>query len=198
MKASVWIVLGVLVAAALVVAVWGTGTYNTLVGLEEQVRGKWSQVESQYQRRMDLVPNLVATVQGFAEQEKSVLLGVTEARARVGQMNVTREVLEDPGSFARFQAAQDQLSSALSRLLVVSENYPELKSNENFLTLQTQLEGTENRIAVERGRFNEAVREYNTRLRRFPGSLVGSLTGFRAKEYFRSAEGSEKAPAVRF
>jgi LemA protein len=194
------LLIGLLVAGGLIVLLflWGTGVYNNLVGLDEGVRGAWSQVESQYQRRADLIPNLVSTVKGFAEQEKEVLLGVTEARAKVGQMTVTPEVLEDPQAFARFQAAQDGLSSALSRLLVVSENYPQLRSNENFLDLQKQLEGTENRIAVERRNFNQVVQNYNTTIRRFPGGLVASFTGFREKQYFQAQPGSETAPKVEF
>jgi LemA protein len=155
-------------------------------------------VESQYQRRADLIPNLVSTVKGFAEQEKDVLLGVTEARARVSQMTITPEVLENPEAFAKFQAAQDNLSSALSRLLVVTENYPTLRSNENFLNLQTQLEGTENRIAVERRNFNQVVQNYNTTLRRFPASFVASFTGFKDKQYFQAQAGAETAPRVEF
>ena len=192
------IALAVLVVIVLGFFLWGTGVYNRMVGLDEQVSSSWSQVESQYQRRADLIPNLVSTVKGFAAQEKEVLLGVTEARAKVGQLTVTKEVLEDPEAFSRFQAAQDQLSSALSRLLVVSENYPNLKSNENFLALQTQLEGTENRIAVERRRYNEVVQQFNTSVRRFPGSLVAGFTGFREKQYFKSREGAENAPQVEF
>jgi len=190
--------LGVVVVVVIGLFLWGTGVYNRLVSQDEQVSSAWSQVESQYQRRADLIPNLVSTVQGFAAQEKSVLLGVTEARAKVGQMTVTKEVLEDPQAFARFQAAQDGLSSALSRLLVVSENYPNLKSNENFLNLQTQLEGTENRIAVERRRFNEVVQQYNTSIRRFPASVLAGFTGFREKQYFAAKEGSENVPKVQF
>jgi LemA protein len=140
----------------------------------------------------------VETVKGFAKQEQQVLLGVTEARAKVGQLTVTKEVLNDPQAFAKFQAAQDGLSSALSRLLVVAENYPLLKSNENFLQLQSQLEGTENRITVARTRFNEAVQGYNTTVRRFPASIVASFRGFHEKPYFQAKEGSENAPQVKF
>jgi LemA protein len=191
-------VVGGLAILIVGVVLWGTGIYNSLVGSEEGVRSAWGQVEAQYQRRSDLIPNLVETVKGFASQEKQVLLGVTEARAKVGQMTVTKEVLEDPEAFAKFQAAQDNLSSALSRLLVVSENYPQLKSNENFLALQTQLEGTENRISVARQRYNEVVQEFNTRVRRFPTSLIASFTGFKEKAYFKAKEGSENAPQVKF
>ncbi len=189
------IVVGVFVVGLFL---WGMGVYNSLVSIDESVRSSWSQVESQYQRRADLIPNLVNTVKGYATQEKDVMLGVTEARAKVGQITVTKEVLEDPAAFQKFQAAQDQLSNALSRLLAVAENYPNLKSNENFMALQTQLEGTENRIAVERQRFNQAVQVFNTTIRRFPGSLVAAFTGFREKQYFKSREGAEVAPEVKF
>jgi LemA protein len=189
------VIVGVI---AVGLAMWGMGVYNSLVGLDEGVRSAWSQVESQYQRRADLIPNLVNTVKGYAQQEKDVLLGVTEARARVGQLTVTKDVLEDPDAFSKFQAAQDQLSGALSRLLAVAENYPNLKSNENFLALQTQLEGTENRITVERQRYNQAVQTYNTTIRRFPGSLIASFTGFRDKQYFKAKEGAENVPEVKF
>jgi LemA protein len=192
------VVVGVIVVFILGAFLWGMGIYNSLVNLDEGVRSSWSQVESQYQRRMDLIPNLVETVRGYAAQEKSVLLGVTEARARVGQLNVTKEVLDDPEAFQKFQAAQDQFSSAISRLLVVAENYPNLKSNENFLALQTQLEGTENRINIARMKFNETVQSYNVRIRSFPASMIAGMTGFHEKQYFKSKEGAENPPAVKF
>ena len=194
------LVIALVVIAVIVLGafLWGTGIYNSLVGREEGVRSAWSQVESQYQRRADLIPNLVNTVKGYAAQEKSVLLGVTEARAKVSQITVTKEVLEDPDAFSKFQAAQDQFSSAISRLLAVAENYPNLKSNENFMALQTQLEGTENRIAVERKRYNEVVQEFNTTIRRFPASVIAGLTGFREKQYFKAKEGAETPPEVKF
>jgi LemA protein len=191
-------ITGVILVVALGAVLWGMGVYNNLVRLDESVRSSWSQVEAQYQRRADLIPNLVNTVKGFATQEKDVLLGVTEARAKVSQMTVTKEVLDNPETFAKFQQSQDQLSSALSRLLVVSENYPQLRSNENFRDLQTQLEGTENRITVARQRFNTTVQEYNTRLRTFPASMVAGFTGFREKPYFAAKEGADKAPEVKF
>jgi LemA protein len=192
------VILGVIAVLAIGLFLWGMGIYNGLVKSDEGVRSAWSQVESQYQRRADLIPNLVNTVKGYASQEKEVLLGVTEARAKVSQMTVTKEVLEDPQAFAKFQQAQDQLSSAISRLLVVTENYPQLKSNENFMALQTQLEGTENRIAVERQRYNTTVQGYNTQLRTFPASLVAGLTGFKEKAYFKAKEGAETPPEVKF
>lgn len=176
---------------------YGCG-YNTLVTMQESVTSAWSQVENQYQRRSDLIPNLVKTVQGAADFEKSVLTEVTDARSRVGQMKLSAEDLSDPQKFEQFQKAQDQLSSALSRLLVVSENYPQLKTNESFLQLQSQLEGTENRISVERRRFNETVQTYNTEVRSFPALIMAKIFGFKEKEYFKSTPGSEKAPDVNF
>lgn len=176
---------------------YGCG-YNTLVTLEEGVTSAWSQVENQYQRRADLIPNLVKTVQGAADFEKSVLTEVTDARSRVGQVKLSAEDLSDPAKFQQFQQAQDQLSSALSRLLVVSENYPQLKANESFLQLQSQLEGTENRISVERRRFNETVQQFNTEVRSFPTLIFAKIFGFKEKEYFKSVSGSEKAPDVDF
>ncbi|MBK8549840.1 MAG: LemA family protein [Ignavibacteria bacterium] len=176
---------------------YGCG-YNKLVSMEEEVNSAWSQVENQYQRRADLIPNLVSTVQGSADFEKTVLTEVTDARSRVGQMKLTADDLSDPEKFAAFQKAQDQLSGALSRLLVVSENYPQLKSNENFLQLQSQLEGTENRISVERRRFNEVVQSYNTEVRSFPTLISAKIFGFKEKEYFKSVAGSEKPPDVQF
>lgn len=176
---------------------YGCG-YNKLVSMEEGVNSAWSQVENQYQRRADLIPNLVSTVQGSADFEKSTLTEVTDARSRVGQMKLSAEDLSDPQKFQAFQQAQDQLSSALSRLLVVSENYPTLKSNENFLQLQSQLEGTENRISVERRRYNETVQSYNSEVRSFPTLISAKIFGFKEKEYFKSVAGSEKAPDVNF
>ena len=192
------VVVGAIVVVVMGFVLWGVGVYNKIVSLDEGVQSAWSQVENQYQRRAELIPNLVETVKGFAAQEKTVLLGVTEARAKVSQITVTKEVLEDPNAFSRFQAAQDQFSSAISRLLAVTENYPQLKSNENFLALQNQLEGTENRIAVERRNFNQVVQMYNTTIRRFPGSMVAGFGGFREKQYFKAKEGAETAPQVKF
>lgn len=197
LSVGILILIGVLLVGSLLL-VWGVSTYNKIITLDEQVKAGWSAVESQYQRRYDLIPNLVETVKGFAKQEREVLENVTNARARVGQLNVTPEVLNDPQAFARFQQAQDGLSSALSRLLVITENYPILKSNENFLQLQSQLEGTENRITVARNRFNETVQEFNTTIRRFPGSLVASFSGFSEAQYFQAQSGAEQSPQVRF
>jgi LemA protein len=197
LSVGILILIGVLFVGSLLL-VWGVSTYNKIITLDEQVKAGWSAVESQYQRRYDLIPNLVETVKGFAKQEREVLENVTNARARVGQLNVTPEVLNNPEAFARFQQAQDGLSSALSRLLVITENYPTLKSNENFLQLQSQLEGTENRITVARNRFNETVQEFNTMIRRFPGSLVASFSGFAEAQYFQAQSGAEAAPQVKF
>jgi LemA protein len=189
----------VVVAVVLIgLGVWAVGINNQLVRLEQGVNETWAQVQNVYQRRADLIPNLVETVKGFAAQERSVLTEVTEARARATGVQLTPEALNDPKAMERFQAAQSQLSGALSRLLVVVERYPDLKSNANFLALQTQLEGTENRIAVERRRFNEAVRDYNTRLALFPGSLVARLAGFRPKAFFEAAPDAATPPKVKF
>lgn len=190
--------IGCLVAFILVVVGVGAvlmGSYNSLVGLGQAVDAQWAQVENAYQRRADLIPNLVATVSGSANFEKSTLEAVTQARASVGQVKV------DPGnaaSLADFERAQSGLSSALSRLLVVSEQYPDLKASAGFRDLQVQLEGTENRISVERGRFNEKAQDYNTAILRFPGRLFAGLFGMKEKPYFKAVAGSEKAPAVKF
>ncbi len=187
----------IVLLAAVSTSFYGCG-YNTLVSMQEGVNSAWSQVENQYQRRADLIPNLVSTVQGAADFEKSVLTDVTEARSRVGQVKLSADDLSDPTKFQQYQQAQDQLSSALSRLLVVSENYPQLKSNENFLNLQSQLEGTENRISVERRRYNETVQTYNTEVKSFPSLIMAKIFGFKEREYFKSTAGSEKAPDVNF
>jgi LemA protein len=190
--------LGVVAALLVVIIGWGVGINNQLVQLEQNVNEKWAQVQNVYQRRADLIPNLVETVKGFATQERTVLEEVTRARASASSIQLTPEALNDPKALERFQAAQSQLSGALSRLLVTVERYPELKSNQNFLALQSQLEGTENRIAVERRRFNEAVREYNTRLRLFPGSLVARFAGFQPKAFFEAAPDAATPPKVKF
>lgn len=191
---ALWIGLGVVA----IVILWFISAQNGLVNAEEEVNASWAQVQNQYQRRVDLIPNLVETVKGYAKQESSVLTEVTELRSRIGQMTISKEILDDPDAFAKFEQNQNQLAGALSRLLVVSENYPDLKSNQNFLALQSQLEGTENRIAVERMRFNKSVQSYNTRIRRFPTTIVAGLGGFRSKAYFQANAGAENAPAVKF
>ena len=193
------LVVGLVVLALLVgLVVWGVGINNQLVTLQQNVNEKSAQVQNVYQRRADLIPNLVETVKGFATQERTVLTEVIEARAKASSIQLTPEALNDPKALERFQAAQGQLSGALSRLLVVVEKYPELKSNQNFLQLQSQLEGTENRIAVERRRFNEAVREYNTRLGLAPGSIIARLLGFTPKAYFEAAPDAATPPKVKF
>jgi LemA protein len=198
--------VGALILALIVFGGYFVGVRNNLVGLDEGVNQQWAQVESQYQRRFDLIPNLVRTVQGAANFEKSTLEAVVNARARVGQVAApsaggppsASALPNDPNAMEQFAQAQQGLSSALSRLLVVVERYPDLKSNANFLELQSQLEGTENRIAVERQRYNTAAQQYNTAVRRFPASLVASMSGFKPKAYFRGAPGSQQAPNVDF
>ena len=192
------IALIVLAVVVLAIGAWAVGIYNGLIGLDQGVNEKWAQVQNVYQRRADLIPNLVETVKGFAAQERTVLTEVVEARAKATSIQLTPEALNDPKAMERFQAAQGQLSGALSRLLVTVERYPELKSNQNFLNLQSQLEGTENRITVERMRFNEAVREYNTRLNLFPGTIVARLAGFRPKAFFEAAPDAATPPKVKF
>ncbi|NMB80371.1 MAG: LemA family protein [Ignavibacteria bacterium] len=191
-------IIAVVVILAIAVIGWGVGVYNKLVGLNEGVSQAWSQVENQYQRRYDLIPNLVATVQGVANFERETFTAVTEARAKVGQIKLSSDQLADPQAFQKFQQAQDGLSSALSRLLVVSENYPQLKANENFLQLQAQLEGTENRISVERMKFNQVVQDYNVQIKRFPAAIIAGITGFSEKQYFKAAESAQEAPKVQF
>jgi LemA protein len=198
MNRSVLLVLGVVAVFVIGVVAWGVGIGNDLVAREQAVNEKWAQVQNVYQRRADLVPNLVETVKGFAAQERTVLEEVTRARASVAGLKVTPEVLNDPQALRKFQEAQAQLGGALSRLLVTVERYPELRSNQNFLALQSQLEGTENRITVERMRFSEAVRDYNTAIKRFPASLVASFRGFRDKGYFEATPGSQTVPKVQF
>ena len=192
------IVIGVVVLILVIGLASLFGVYNRFVTAEQGVNEKWAQVQNVYQRRADLIPNLVETVKGFAAQEKTVLEEVTRARASVGSIKATPELLNDPASFKKFQDAQNQLGGALSRLLVTVERYPELKSNQNFLALQSQLEGTENRITVERMRFNEAVRDYNTKIKLMPAALVARVMGFKEKAFFEAAPGSETVPKVKF
>lgn len=176
---------------------WIKGTYNSMVTADEGVSAAWAQVENVYQRRADLIPNLVATVKGYAEHEAATLEDVTAARSRATQVVVDPSDLE-PEEIARFNKAQGELSSALGRLLMITENYPDLKANENFRDLQAQLEGTENRIATERMKFNEAARSYNTMIRRFPDNIIASMFDFEKKGYFEAQEGAETAPKVEF
>ena len=174
------------------------GVYNSLVKLEEGVSEAWAQVENVYQRRLDLIPNLVETVKGYAAHEKETLQAVVEARSKITQMHVSSDLIKNPQALAQFEEAQQGLTSTLSRLLVVIEQYPNLKADQNFLALQGQLEGTENRIAVERRRFNETARAFNTKVRVFPNSLVARLTGFQKKAYFAADEAARVAPTVKF
>ncbi len=190
---TVWIIIAVVA----VLFFWMQGVYNNMVTRGEEVSAAWSQVENQYQRRMDLIPNLVNTVKGYASHERETLEGVVQARAeatqtRIDPSNLTAESLQ------AFQSAQGELSSALSRLMVVLERYPDLKANQNFQELQAQLEGTENRIATERKRFNEVARSYNVYIRKFPNNILSGLFGFEAKAYFAAEAGAEKAPTVEF
>ncbi len=196
MKKGTLITLVVLAAIALVV-IWGFGQYNNLVTQEESVESAWSQVENQYQRRLDLVPNLVNTVKGYAAHEQNTFTAVVEARTKATSIQLNVNDLSEENLKA-FENAQNELSSALGRLIAISEAYPELKANENFLKLQDQLEGTENRITVARNAFNEAARSYNTMVRRFPANIIAGICGFSKKPYFEAAERAEKAPAVEF
>jgi LemA protein len=192
-RQSTFLIVG-LIAIALIS---GCGSYNRIIEMDEAVTGQWAQVETAYQRRADLIPNLVNTVKGYADFEQETLTQVIEARAKATSVNINPENL-DPQAIQQFQAAQDGLSSALSRLMVVVERYPDLKANQSFLDLQQQLESTENRIAVERRKFNDATRNYNTFIRRFPKNIIASIFGFDTKGYFEAAEGSEEAPTVEF
>jgi len=196
MKKS-WIVIAVIVLLFIVLFAWFKGTYNSMVTKSENVKEKWSQVENVYQRRADLIPNLVNTVKGYAAHEKETLEGVIQARAKATSVNIDANNL-NPQALQSFQQAQDGLSGALSRLMVVVEKYPDLKANQNFLDLQAQLEGTENRIAVERRKFNEKVRDYNTYIKTFPNNIYAGMFGFAQKPYFKAVQGSEKAPEVKF
>ncbi len=173
------------------------GSYNTIVSKNENTTSQWGQVQNVYQRRLDLIPNLVATVSGYAKHEQETLQAVTEARSRVGSMQLKADELT-PEKLQEFNAAQQQLGSGLSRLMVVAEQYPELKANENFLNLQAQLEGTENRIANERRMFNETVQDYNIYIKKFPTNLMAGIFGFKTKPYFESEKTAEKAPQVKF
>ncbi len=184
-------------AVAVVVLLWAGSVYNSLVGQEEAVGNQWADVETQYQRRADLVPNLVATVKGYAAHEQQTLEAVVKARSEATQTHIDAADLT-PEKMAAYQQAQSNLSGALGRLLLVQEKYPDLKANENFLDLQAQLEGTENRISVARRDFNAVAREYNVAIRRFPANILASLFGFSAKSYFEAEKGAEKAPEVKF
>jgi LemA protein len=193
------LLLLVMLGLVLVAGACGVSRYNSLVGLGQAVDAQWAQVENVYQRRADLIPNLVATVKGAANFEQSTLSAVTEARASVGKVQISgKELLDNPQAFAQWQQAQSGLSGALSRLMAVAEAYPDLKATANFRDLQAQLEGTENRISVERMRFNETAQAYNTARLSFPTNVVANFMGFRDKPYFKAAEGAEQAPKVEF
>jgi len=188
------VIIGLIV---LIIVLSSVGIYNKMVTYDENINEAWSQVENVYQRRADLIPNLVSTVKGYADFEQETLTQVIEARSKATSVNINAENLT-PETFAQFQQAQDGLSSALSRLLVVVEKYPDLKANQNFLELQAQLEGTENRIATERRKFNEVTREYNAYIRKFPNNIFAGWYNFDQKPYFEAKEGSEEAPQVQF
>jgi len=196
MKKS-WIVIAVIILLIFILYNAFKGSYNTMVALDEEVKTAWANVQTQYQRRSDLIPNLVNTVKGFAAQEKEVLVGVTEARAKASSIQIDPTNI-NPAMLQQFQAAQGELSSALSRLLVTVERYPELKSDQNFLELQAQLEGTENRIAVARDRFNSSVQKYNTKIRSFPTNIMAGMFGFESKAQFQATDAAQTAPEVNF
>ena len=190
---STWIILGVVA----VIALWAISSYNGLVGQEEDMEKYWANVEAQYDRRANLVPNLANVVKGYAKHEEKVGTEVTEARTKMGQIKINAENMTDE-QIAKFQKAQDQMSGALSKLMAVSEAYPELKANQNFLDLQSQLEGTENRITKAVTDFNDAAKEYNTKVRKFPTSIFAGIFGFKTKPHFKAKEGAENAPNVSF
>jgi LemA protein len=196
MKKSVIVIIALVVIVG-IIFFWYKGVYNGLVQADEQVSAQWGNVENQYQRRADLVPNLVATVKGYAEHEQSTLQSVIEARAKATQVTIDPTNLNEQ-TMAQFQQVQGELGSAINRLLVSVEAYPDLKANQNFLDLQAQLEGTENRIATERTRFNDVAQTYNTLVRRFPNNIIAGMSGFTQKPYFKAEAGAEKAPEVKF
>lgn len=196
MKKSLITIFAV-VGIVLILVLWSSSRYNSLVTKEESVTAAWSQVENVYQRRADLIPNLVNTVKGYADFEKGTLTAVIEARSKATSVTIDPTNLNE-ASIQQFQKAQDGLGSALSRLMVVVERYPDLKANQNFMDLQAQLEGTENRIATERRNFNQAAQDYNTQIRRFPSNLFAGIFGFDKKAYFQAETGAEKAPEVTF
>lgn len=197
MKKSVIITLTAIVAMVALVAIWAVSGYNSLVNADESVATAWSNVENQYQRRADLIPNLVNTVKGYAVHEQETLDAVVSARTRATQVTIDADNMT-PEKLAEYQKAQGEVGAALSRLLAITESYPDLKANQNFLELQAQLEGTENRISVERRNFNEAARSYNTSIRTFPKNLLAGMFGFEKRPYFEAQEGAEKAPEVKF
>lgn len=187
----------IIVAVVTIIAIWAVSGYNSLVSMDENVSNQWANVETQYQRRADLIPNLVNTVKGYAAHEKETLEGVIAARSQATQIKVDPTDLT-PEKLAEYQKAQGQLATALGKLLAITENYPDLKANQNFLELQAQLEGTENRINVARKNFNDAAKAYNTTIRRFPKNILAGMFGFDKRAYFEAAEGAEQAPQVQF
>ena len=189
-----WIIAGVVILA---LVLWGVSGYNSLVGMDEEVNGRWANVETQYQRRSDLLPNLVSTVKGYAAHEKSTLEAVMAARSQATQVKIEPSNCT-PQQLAAYQKAQGDVTTALGKLLAISENYPQLKANENFLELQSQLEGTENRINVARKDFNDAAKKFNMSIRRFPKSIIASMCGFEKRSYFEAEAGADKAPKVEF
>jgi LemA protein len=191
-------ILGALALVVVLLGLWAVGSYNGLVGRREAVGSAWSQVENQYQRRLDLVPNLVETVKGAAKFEKDTLTAVTEARARVGSMTIDKSVLDNPETFKKFEESQGALTSALQHLMVVAEKYPQLTATQGYRDLQVQLEGTENRIAVARMDFNNSAQDYNTAIKSFPGVLIAGMGGFKERPYFAAEPAAAKAPAVKF
>ncbi|GBU08596.1 hypothetical protein AwDysgo_19270 [Bacteroidales bacterium] len=191
------VIITILVVLVGIVFFWYTGVYNKLVSMEETVTAQWGNVENQYQRRSDLIPNLVSTVKGYANHEQATLQGVVEARAKATSVSIDPTNMTEE-SMAQFQAAQGQVSSSLSRLLVSIEAYPDLKANQNFMDLQAQLEQTENRISVQRQRFNDVAQEYNALVRKFPNNMIANMSGFNTKPYFKSDAGAERAPEVQF
>ena len=193
------IVVGIIIVCVFMIFSCYKNTYNGLVQSDESVSSLWAAVRNQYQRRMDLIPNLVATVKGYASHESEVFEEVSKARASAGgQINISDEVLNDPEAFARYQQVQDSLGASLQRLLVVTENYPELKADQNFMALQDQLEGTENRITVARQRFNDGAKTYNTKIRSFPTNINANMSGFEKKAYFSASAEAQTAPQVAF
>jgi LemA protein len=197
MKRS-WLIIGGIILVLVIIFSWWRSTYNGFVQKDENIKAQLGQLNNVYQQRLDLIPNLVATVEGSVQAERQTLDAVVSARARATGVTLTPEALKDPQAFSRFQQAQDGLSSALSRLLVVVEKYPDLKSQTNFQTLMSQIEGQENRVRIERNRYNETVNEFNASIRRFPASIIAGMSGFTAYQYFQAAPGAENAPKVEF
>lgn len=198
MNKNLLIVLGIIGFLLVAGISSGVSKYNTMVDREESVAEAWSQVENVYQRRADLIPNIVNTVKGYAKHEKSTFMEITKARAEIGKVTIGSDVFKDPEAMKNFQQSQNQLGGALSKLLVVSENYPELKADKQFSALITELEGSENRIAVERKKFNKVAKEYNTYIRKFPNSIFAGMFGFEKVHYFQADKGSDKVPTVKF